>query len=285
MPLSVRELVTSRRITRGEHPSGEVVYVVEGADQHALALAALAAVAPPNWDVLGDGTFILRREALSIEPRDRIDLWEGVARYSANVLPSTGDEPEYEFDTTGGAQHIQRSIQEVWAQGRPDVDDGWVPGHDNAINVTPDGIEGVEIVVPGFQFSETHVFEPQAIDVLYQKAVRDLTGTVNNAGFRGFDVGEVLFLGARGRQQGSGKWAITFSFASQPTAKDLAIGPIRVPEKKGWEYLSVEYEDEEFTVGSPPVRRSIRKRVKAVRVHQVYAYGDFGVLQLGGGNP
>jgi len=68
----------------------------------------------------------------------------------------------------------------------------------SAIGVTDTGVEGVEIVVPVYNFSETHYLPDGQVTQGYKLTLFGLTGKVNNGSFRGFAAGEVLFLGASG---------------------------------------------------------------------------------------
>jgi len=60
-----------------------------------------------------------------------------------------------------------------------------------------------------------------------------LTGRVNQAAFKGFAAGEVLFLGASGSKRGDGDWEITFNYAASPNVTNLPVGSITVASKKG----------------------------------------------------
>jgi hypothetical protein len=99
--------------------------------------------------------------------------------------------------------------------------------------------------------------------------------------FKGFQPGEVLFLGASGARRGTDPdddWEITFRFAppASPNATGISVGDISGISKKGWEYLWVRYADQEDT-GS----HAIVKRPVAAYVERVYESGSFAALQLG----
>ena len=112
-----------------------------------------------------------------------------------------------------------------------------------------------------------------------------LTGTVNDADFRGFQSGEVLFLGASGSQQwdedkGDGPWSLSYKFvanANQGAGKTfpaITIGSIEGIEKDGHDYLWVKYEDSLS-------QNSVLKLPKAVYVNRVYRRDDFAQLGIG----
>jgi len=110
----------------------------------------------------------------------------------------------------------------------------------------------------------------------YKAALFFLTGAVNNAPFRGFAAGEVLFLGASGSKRGQDDWEIRFRFAASPNVTGLVVGSITGINKRGWEYLWGRYADAEDTAAKALVKRPV-----AAYVEQVYPYGDFSGLGIG----
>ena len=138
--------------------------------------------------------------------------------------------------------------------------------------------EGVDITVPVFQFSETHYFTNDQVTPSYKGTLFTLTGKVNSGAFKGFQAGEVLFLGASGARRGTDPdddWEITFRFAASPNASGISVGDISGISKKGWEYLWVRYADQEDT-GS----HAIVKRPVAAYVERVYDEGSFAGLGI-----
>lgn len=183
------------------------------------------------------------------------------------------------FDTGGGTQHITQALGErAYGTSPPDML--------KAINVDGDTVAGVDIVIPQLQWSEQYDVPHQYITNEYIRKLSWVTGTVNDAQFRGFAPGEVLFLGASGSQQwdeqkGDGPWSLTYKFSaspnaggSTPTIPALEIGDIADIEKKGHEYLWVRYQD---AVGGD----LLLKRPVAVYVDEVYRQEDFDQLGIG----
>lgn len=145
------------------------------------------------------------------------------------------------------------------------------PDHKGAIGVSKDGVAGCDIVVPKLEFSITRDF--LAINLAYIAAVSTLTGKTNDKTYFGFDTGEVLFLGGTGQGALDKRPRVTFKFAVAKNRKEIFIcDGLEVPEKKGWEYLWIEYED--AVDGASRVTRP-----KAAYVEEVYEAGD--LLQLG----
>jgi hypothetical protein len=278
MAFTVEERDTSRTITSGANPAVELRFVVRGVgtdpakEDDEEALEALQAAAPADF-------LNLPRRDVRLEPV-RIDegaegVWDGEATYAPaqqeNEPPQQG-ESVFSFDTGGGTQHITHS-QATVATFAPLG--ATAPDFQGAIGVTADSVEGVDIVVPVYQFTETHVFADAAVTDIFKTTLMFMTGRVNSDAFRGFAAGSVLFLGAAGSRRGDGDWEITFRFAVSPNLSAINVGPITNIAKKGWEYLWVRYEDTE-DAGA----QSIVKRPVAAYVERVYLELPFSVLGI-----
>jgi len=184
--------------------------------------------------------------------------------------PSTG-ESSFSFDTGGGTQHVTQSRSTISRTAAS----GTAPDFKGAINVSKDAVNGVDITVPVYNFAETHYIDDNDVTQGYKVTLFNLTGKMNNAAFRGFASGEVLFLGASGSQRGSGDWEITFKFAASPNRTDIPVGDITVPSKLGWDYLWVRYKDDVDTTANTVVQVPA-----AAYVERVYDFGDFAGLGI-----
>lgn len=270
MPIEVREKFDSRRLTKGQNPSAELSFIVLGTDD---AIAARDALEDES-----DATFAgLARQSVSIEPLGP-ELWDGTVRYGQNQgSAEPGTEAVFSFDTGGGTQHITQSLDTVHRYPAPGV--GAAPDFKGAIGVSADGVEGVDITVPVFNFTETHYKPDDEMTQSYRAVLFELTGKVNSDSFKGFQPGEVLFLGASGSKRvqlgEDADWEITYRFAGSPNVSGLSIGPINGISKKGWEYLWVRYADQEDTAAKAIVKRPI-----AAYVERVYEDGGFAALDL-----
>jgi hypothetical protein len=190
-----------------------------------------------------------------------------------NNPPQPGDPlgPSYTFETSGGTQHITQSLQTIAKHAKPLKN---APDFKGAIGVNGDSIEGTDITVPIFRFSETYSIPVGLITHAYKLTVFDLTGKVNDAPFKGFAAGDVLFLGASGSQRGIEKWEITYQFAASKNAVGLQVGDIQNINKKGWEYLWVRYGDVED-------QKVLVKQPESVYIERVYDSGNFANLGIG----
>lgn len=266
MAVEVYEKHESRRIVvHALNPSAELIYVARGSSNDAEVIAAVAAAAPVLFQV---DVLFLPRETITPNPVENgFDLWEVTVRYAPVQLIG---EPVYAFDTRGGTQHIQASR----ATKRFPAD---APDFQGLIGVSNgQDVEGVDVTIPQFQFSETHILRDESVTEAYKGIVYALTGKVNSSTFRGLRAGECLFLGASGSKRGIGDWEISYYFAGSENANNLTVGPITGVNKQGWEYLWVLYEHVEDVSAKRLVRRPI-----GVYVERVYRDADFSALGLG----
>jgi len=238
MPIIVAEKFESRS---GDATRRTLAYVAVGTDDDVAARAAVLANAPATT---ADG--LPRRDAqLDIKHIAPL-VWDASLPYSqSDQQPQAGHEPEYDFDTTGGTQHIIIAKETVGKYGQAGDS---APDPKHMIGTHAGGVDGCDIVVPVFSFGETHWFfdESQSellpegtfvVDDDYKDAIYHLTGRTNMAPWRSFDAEEVLFLGARGSRRGAGPWEVRFAFAASPNLTNLTIGTITNIVKNGWDYL------------------------------------------------
>jgi len=273
MAITVIERHDSRESTTGRNASVDLRYIITGTSSDVDAKAALASTAPDTYD----GLVRQSRHIVPIgDPTDTL-LWEGVARYGRNdpTPPDTG-ESTFAFDTGGGTQHITQSLQTVSTYAAPGLS---APDFGGAIGATQDAVEGVDITVPVYNFSERHYITPATVTTAYKLGLFGATGKVNDAAFRGFAAGEVLFVGASGTRRGTNAnddWEIAFNFAASSNRTGIVVGEVTGISKKGWEYMWVRYVDAEDATA-----KALVKRPAAVYIEKVYDSASFSVLGIG----
>jgi hypothetical protein len=259
--MTFAELFEGRTETSGVRRSARIPYLVEswiGDLEESLILLQAAATLPTEYDGL-------LRTSIDIDERINEKHWRIIAAYDEY-------ESTYSFDTGGGTQHITNSIttrNRYAASGTP-------PDLKGAIAYDGQNVNGVDIIVPVYNFSETHYFNDTQVTPAYKATLFRITGTVNNDPFRGFSPGEVLFLGASGCKRGTDLWELQFRFASLPNQENFTVGDITVTTKKGWDYMWVLYDNAEDSTA-----KKLVKRPKAVYIEQVYPEKSFADLGLG----
>lgn len=204
------------------------------------------------------------------------NAWEAVVRYApayvmstpVTTVPETTGE---EFDISTESAHRDVSIATIGIYGETYGDAVDFKG---LINVTKDAVNGVDYDVPKQVFSEPWVFFGSDVTASFRRTIQSLCGTVNIAAFRGWEAGEVKFIGAQGQRQSDGNWKIRFSFAVSENATGLVVGDITGIAKGGWQYLWVRSID--IIDGN-----HVAKKPLQVNVEQIYDDGDFSALGIG----
>lgn len=301
MPLTWIEDATSRtatifRLGRRDPSTRQRVFNVIGtADEDALHASANTAISTqyPYWTYPGQPQVKLRAESYSVEYLGDTAWRVSIQYEKVGADDATQAAPlkrTRSFDTTGGTQHITQGRVVNGASERVYGPAGAGDGIDmkGAIAVDENGVNGVDIIVPQLQWTETYDVPSNYVTAAYIRQCHLLTGSVNAAAFRGFAGGEVLFAGMTGSQEwddqrGNGPWSLSYRFIASPNrGPDLgglpaeAIGDITAYNKKGHEFLWIKYASQEDTV-----KNQLRRIPLAVYVNPVYPESDFSKLGIG----
>jgi len=264
----------SRCSVDGDDPSGEMLYYVHGAANGDDAKTAVRAVLPATFtarDASGTAKSLVPTTMECDVQHDESgnELYYVTAHFGLFDFA----ESSFEFDTTGGTQRVTQSLATVGAYGTGAT----TADYKGAIAVTNGGktVEGTDIIIPRFAFKERHVMPVATVTQAYMVQLADLTGTYNNATWRGFAAGEVLFEGARGVKTGADDWEIEFMFNRSPNLSSYSVGDITVTSKLGWHLQWVIYKAvENNTI------HEITPQPKAVYIERVYDPGDFSLLGI-----
>ena len=258
------------RITYGDSPSAEDSWLVFGTEADAEVVALVLATIPANY-----GALVLQNYTPEHQGNG---VWDVAVRYAERKSDGStsgggdmGTGGTVSFETGGGTTHI---TQALFTRQTKTLAGVAAPDFQGAIGWDGEKVGGVDVTTPVFHWTETRQLPVAAMTLAYFKKLRDLTGKVNLNAFRGFDVEEVLFLGASGSAKDGSQWEVSYKFAAQPTQASLTIGEITGVEKKGWDYLDVQYEvrpDANFRAPRPIV----------VRVLKLYEQGNFSDLGIG----
>jgi hypothetical protein len=263
MTITIHEQFDSREATESiESPSVDLQYQVKGTENDVDVRSVVEVTIPAFY--LG-----LPFQSYHMKPLGG-GVWDVSARYGKKEQKDTGDS-SFSFDTSGGTTHTTQSLKTISKHAPPGM---VAPDFKGAIGVSVDSVEGTDVTIPVYSFTETHYIASNLVTGAYKSALFFLTGRVNQAAFKGFSPGEVLFLGASGSVRGTEDWEITFRFAASPNVTGLTIGDIVGIDKEGWAYLWVRYADAED-------QKVLVKQPIAVYVEKVYEYGDFSGLGIG----
>jgi hypothetical protein len=266
-------------ITWGERPdSGEtsanpraitLKYVLAGIFERSVAIA---------YAVLNTAPMVagLWRQDVKLISKGFKIWWVDVPYGPIQQSDPDSGEYRWNFDTTGGTAKITQAKQHVKSYAPSDKTP---PNHKGAIGVKEKGeVEGVEIVIPAFKWTETHTLNAKRVGWSYSQILKAITAHVNYASFRGFPAGQVRFDGAQGGQSSKdpGKLEVTYHFTQSDDVEGVTAGDIKDIDKKGWQYLWYEYE----TVEDKTAVRKAKQPV-AAHVERVYDSANFNLLGVG----
>ena len=250
------ERFDSRPLNISRDPTATLIFSLWRSDDELRIAAKLEDTAPALFDGLDADNYTL-------DP-------QGGGVWIANVNYKIRNQSSESFDTTGGTVHVTQSF----GTNRFGL---LAPDFQGAIGVSDDRVDGVDITIPAYKFSETHYIPRIFVSTAYKNTLFQLTGKVNNATFKNFAAGEVLFLGSTGQRRGHEDFEITYNFAASPNIGSIVFTPtIEVLNKEGWDYMWLYYADEVDTTAHRLVRRP-----RAAYVERVYQRADLGLLGLG----
>lgn len=180
----------------------------------------------------------------------------------------------FEFDVSQNTVHVTQSIDTVSSHSAPG--EPAAPNYQKAIGVTKDGVAGCDIFDGKLEITLTVIRD--SVKLPYMRTLKNLVGKTNNALFHRMAVGEVLYLGASGRQMSDGinsKMSVSHRLGLGENQVNIDVGNgITVPSKKAWEYLWCVYAEKEIggLLLQVPVHAYVEK---------VYREGNFAGLEIG----
>lgn len=265
MPTTVSQKWQGAKIVEAEDSEIEIEYLIFGTTDEFVAQADLDAATALN-------VFGLIKKSVTIDERVNANTWSGTVKWGKFEPLDLGDS-QFSFDTTGGTAHVQTSIATLSGTPAPGIP--FAPDFQNAIGVTDNGVDGIDITAPAYAFQETHIVDNTTVTAAYKNTLFSLTGAWNNAPYKGFAVGECMFKGASGTLKDYLVWEITYKFEAIPNKIAFTAGPIVVPLKRGWDYLWLRYREVEDAAAGHLARRPI-----AAYVEQVSPSGNLSLLGI-----
>jgi hypothetical protein len=190
--------------------------------------------------------------------------------------PQAGDQ-SWNFDTTGSTKHITQSLDTADTYYDSSLLTKGAENYGGAIGVNENGdVEGVDIVDRAFKWTENWKLPIARFSWSYALLMSQLTGSINQASFRGLDAQCVLFEGAQGgmSRQDPTLLDITYHFNYQPSRDDFSIGTVTGITKLGQQYLWVSYKTK---MGN---NRKIKVPAQ-VNVEDLFQQQDFSQFGIG----
>lgn len=264
---------------KGEFTEVEIPYIVFGVDNEGDALGAIREELIKDIYDGSDPVYgVLPLERIEIDERCDLTTFKATAVYRrisssdyySDSEDDTDDESTVSFDCGGGTRHVVHSIEQKRVVGTKDA--GGSIGWDGKT----DSITGVDVPTAQFRESYTINMKLSRFTTRYKKLVGSLVGTVNYTAFKGWDKGEVMFLGMSYStpEKSRTKVTVTFNFMIQPNEADAKVGDYSIGFVEGFQYVWALHKTTVAEDKAPKVE------VEAVYVETVCQYGNFNALGI-----
>lgn len=265
--------------SKGVIQSATLKYLVTGvADEREAILAVLSSdEVPKAIDNIATMTNVEMDERLN-ETTYKVNVnYSSTEQESSDSDNNDEDsEPTVSFDTSGGTSTINfAKWQKALKDGSPDV--GLAINWNNKMGDDCE-VKGVEIVMPSLRETWTKtVSTSTANNTSFKRKIAKLTGKVNSKKFKGWDEGEVLFLGASfTADESKKKTTVTYSFSIRFNEVGIVEDTGKKYDKYGHEYvwaISGTHADKKENF-------KIKVEAKGVYLARVYDYADLNELGI-----
>lgn len=258
-----------------------VTYIVEGTEDDITACTSAYEFAPDEFSEIP-------KKSASVAERLTENAWKIEVNYGSESKSSSGDsgseddEATMNFDCSAGTKHMTQAIEQtcVYA-GSGDSKDS--SDEASAVPIGWNGKDGSESEAAGVDVSigelrETYtktMSKSKVTGTSWKRKVAELVGKVNSGSFKGWNAGEVMFLGCSysAPSKGSKKVSVSFHFAIRLNESKATVAGQNIGSKKGFEYLWALTDDE---VRDGERKRKVRKIYKAV-VCETDGFGGLGI--------
>ena len=258
-----------------------VTYIVEGTEDDITACTSAYEFAPDEFSEIP-------KKSASVAERLTENAWKIEVNYGSESKSSSGDsgseddEATMNFDCSAGTKHMTQAIEQtcVYAGSGESKDSS---DEASAVPIGWNGKDGSESEAAGVDVSigelrETYtktMSKSKVTGTSWKRKVAELVGKVNSGSFKGWNAGEVMFLGCSysAPSKGSKKVSVSFHFAIRLNESKATVAGQNIGSKKGFEYLWALTDDE---VRDGERKRRVRKIYKAV-VCETDGFGGLGI--------
>lgn len=193
-------------------------------------------------------------------------------RNSSSADSGEENEASSSFDCGGGTKHVVKSIKTRKIKSGSRDTGGFIEW--NGKTGTKSEIKGVD--VPDAQLRETYTktMPLSKFTTRYKRKIAAMVGCVNGSSFKGWQKGEVMFLGCSYSANNSSSVSVTFNFSIQLNESGYKIADgVPAASKEGFEYAWAIHTTENIN-GVPAVK------VSDAYIEQVVPYADFSELGI-----
>ena len=268
----------------GRNPTVVQQWYVEGTNDLAAAKAALVAGTPDVFDGLLRNNVQLQ-DMGDIDDTALTGSWDCTMTYGIIEIPELG-QVRFSASTKGGRETITQAIDTFDSVAL----NGYEPEDTyGAIGLKEDGsVSGVGVAVPKSVFSlEVHL-DYFAITDRYWSMLEAMTGTVNNARFKGRKPHDLMFLGADfdgTLRMGSDEQElarIRYDFQAESSRLRSDNNGVEIPgftrpiDKRGFDHLEIRYGEFFDDTSKTKVRRPIMAWARQVSPASSFARMGIG---------
>lgn len=234
--------------------------------------ALVRVVLNTDTDIVG-----VPRSDINIEPDDSVEgLWSVRVVYaygtpgSFDIEPSAVGEESTRYSTRGGSVLMTQALEHLGTYP-PTTEEIPIPNHGGAINVTKDGIKGIEVEVPGWTMIITRIYAADQITPAFIRGMYSASQTTNAVPWRGYEPGELRLVAVDLDPATIDTYKAVYEFTGQANLEDYTIGHILEIDKPGNAYVWSEHEKIEAD-------GTTRQKLLCVHVERVYPETDFEAL-------
>ena len=281
----------------GRLASASIDFFVQDAKSRSDAISAVIAEAPEEYhdrklldisfsDWAGDGTAIIScnygtADSAQVAQSEDVDTPEEPDE------PDEAVESEAQMNFNCGAGSMNRihaiSQKRIWHHaslpGNGD-DSGCMIGWNGKSGAEAE-YSGVDVPISDLQVSfSKKMRRKKVMDTKYQRNIAFCVGKVNGVPFKGWNAGEVMFLGASFDAGNESTVTVKFNFKIQPNESNVVIGGINCGSKLGFEYIWVRPWSAVSINQQDGSESEIGGQIGAIYKSQVAYYCDFGVLGI-----
>ncbi|MBN2712615.1 MAG: hypothetical protein JXR97_09340 [Planctomycetes bacterium] len=256
---------------------------------------------PAMYQSYGIDLYVKTKVATRLKSQDGWCLLEVTYATRDQSSGATPNQDSWEIDMssqTVHVSHVEKNTDQidydVYGINMPSANVG------TAIGKTDREIKGTDIYIPAETYRYTKWFYQSQISAIHS-SVRAVRNKTNDANWKLWNRGEVLFLGARLGQSGNELVEVNFDFLIAENRQNISINmldptkqqngkylkssyttSVIVPEKKGWQYLWYRDKPVKLYNSSTDVKPvSESDVIISAHLSSLYREANFAVLGIG----
>lgn len=214
-------------------------------------------------------------ESIEIESRESGSIYRANVTYAqpsggsgGSSNTSNDDEPTVSFDCGGGTRHVDYSLNQQHLKG--ELEAGGLINWNGKTGSEMD-VKGVDVPTAQLRKTYTRNMRLSELTSKYERQLAALVGKVNKKKWKGWEPGEVMFLGCSYSGKKTEKISVSFNFSIQPNENSAEIADVKF-SKKGFEFVWGIKKTMTTESGHP------QAVITDLYVDQVVDYADFSIL-------